>query len=388
MEREIDIRGHCDPRFERVRRAFGESFARDEELGASVCVTVEGETVVDLWAGFADVERTRPWQRDSLVNVFSTTKGMTALCALRLVEEGRLDLDEPVARHWPEFGAAGKEDLPVRFLLSHRAGLAAVTKPLEADALFDWEQMTSALAEQEPWWTPGQQHGYHAVTFGFLVGEIIRRITRRTVGTYFREELAEPLGIDFHIGLPEELEPRVSDLVQGPVHESSGPDLMQLILSEPEGLLARAFTNPPIDPNAVNSRAWRAAEIPAANGHGSAAALARIYAALANGGDLDGVHVLGPDEIALARTEQSRGPDAVLPVVSRFGLGFQMPPDEEPLGPNPEVFGHAGMGGSYGHADPESRMSFGYTMNLMHAGLWLVDPRPRALLREVYDSLG
>ncbi|MEE2704431.1 MAG: serine hydrolase domain-containing protein [Myxococcota bacterium] len=387
MTESIEVQGSCDPRFARVQQEFEQAFERGDELGASVCVTLEGETVVDLWAGFADEARTRAWEHDTLVNVYSTTKGMTALCALRLVEQGRLDLDAPVARYWPEFAAAGKEELPVRYLLSHRAGLAAVQEPLAPGSLFDWACMAKALAEQAPWWTPGDQHGYHAISFGFLVGELVRRITGRSLGTYFREELAEPLGLEFYIGLPEALEPRVAALVQGPIHETEGPNLMELIVTDPESLTAKAFANPPLDPTAANSREWRAAEIPAANGHGTAAALARVYAALSVGGDLDGVHVLAPELIEQARTEQSLGMDAVLMLVSRFGLGFGMPPAEEPTGPNSEVFGHAGMGGSYGQADPENRMSFGYTMNLMHMGAWLVDPRPRALLRAVYASL-
>ena len=387
MGEPIEIHGSCDPRFAGVRKVFEQGFERGEELGASVCVTLEGEPVVDLYAGFADAARTRPWERDSLVNVYSTTKGMTALCALRLVEEGRLDLDAPVSRYWPEFAASGKAELPVRYLLSHRAGLPAVAKPLAPGSLFDWEAMTAALAEQAPWWTPGEQHGYHAITFGFLVGELVRRITGRSLGSYFDEEIARPLGLDFYIGLPEAFEPRVAELVQGPVHEGDGPNLMELIFEDLESMTSRAFMNPPLDPTAANSREWRAAEIPAANGHGTAAALARVYAALAMGGDLEGVHVLSPELIEQARTEQSLGPDAVLMLVSRFGLGFGMPTVEEPTGPNSEVFGHAGMGGSYGQADPENRMGFGYTMNLMHMGAWLVDPRPRALLRAVYEAL-
>jgi CubicO group peptidase (beta-lactamase class C family) len=247
--------------------------------------------------------------------------------------------------------------------------------------------MTRALAEEEPWWTPGEEHGYHAVSFGFLVGEVVRRITGRSLGSYFREEVAAPLGVDFHIGLPEECESRVSPLVQGPVHSEGGPDLFQQIMQDPEAMLAKAFTNPPLLPTDANTREWRAAEIPAANGHGTASALARVYAALSLGGDLDGVHVLSPEVIEIARTEQSLGKDLILPLVSRFGVGFSMPPAEEPTGPNTRVFGHAGAGGSYGQADPENRMSFGYTMNLMHSGLWLVDPRPRALLRAVYAAL-
>ena len=208
------------------------------------------------------------------------------------------------------------------------------------------------------------------------------------LGSFFREEIAEPLAADFWIGLPEQEDARVAQLVQGPVHTSEeGGNLFEQILQDPTSLAARAFTNPPFDLEAPNQREWRAAEIPAANGHGTAAALARVYAALANGGSLDGVQVLTPETVEAARDERSLGLDRVLPIVSRFGLGFGLPTEEEPIGPNPSAFGHAGAGGSYGMADPESRMSFGYTMNLMHQGLWLVDPRPRKLLRAVYDAL-
>jgi CubicO group peptidase (beta-lactamase class C family) len=370
-----------------VRDTFAAGFERGDELGASVCVTVEGETVVDLWAGWADAAKTRPWTHDTLVNVYSTTKGITAICALRLVDAGLLDLDAPVAQYWPEFAAAGKEALPVRHLLSHRAGLPAVRRPLATGTLYDWDAMAAALAEQEPWWTPGETHGYHALTYGFLVGELVRRVTGRSPGTYFREDVAEPLGLDFHIGLPDEHEGRVAELVQGPVHPGDGPNLLELIFSDRESVVSKAFINPPIAPTEANSREWRAAEIPAANGHGTAAALARVYAALSLGGEIDGVRVLSPQVIEQARTQHALGKDEVLPLVTRFGLGFAMPTEEEPTGPNPSVFGHAGMGGSYGQADPESRMSFGYTMNLMHMGLWLVDPRPRALLAAVYDVM-
>ena len=387
MPETTEIHGRCDSPFEGVRDVFQQAFERGDELGASVCVTVEGETVVDLYAGYADDARTQPWRPDSLVNVFSTTKGMTTLCALRLVEEGLLDVDAPVARYWPEFAAGGKADLPVRYLLSHRAGLAAIQKPLPAGSLYNWTTMTEALAEQAPWWTPGEAHGYHALSFGFLVGEVVRRISGKSLGNYFREQFAEPLGLDFHIGLPEVHEPRVSALVQGPVHAEDGTDLFTQIMADPESLLAKAFINPPMLPTDANTRAWREAEIPAANGHGTASALARIYGALALGGEIDGVHVLSSEVIERARQEQCLGKDLILPVVSRFGLGFQMPPAEEPVGPNSKVFGHAGAGGSYGQADPENRMSFGYTMNLMHSGVWLVDPRPRALLRAVYAAM-
>jgi CubicO group peptidase (beta-lactamase class C family) len=384
----VDVQGTCDERFAQVRDRFAQAFESGAELGAAVSVSVEGETVVDLWAGHADAARTRPWQRDTLVNVYSTTKGMTAICALRLVDDGRLDLDAPVASYWPEFAAAGKERIPVRDLLTHRAGLPAVEKPLAPGSSYDWDVMASALAEQKPWWTPGTSHGYHAMTFGWLVGEVVRRITGKSLGTYFREEVAEPLGIDFYIGLPAELDDRVADLVQGPVHISEeGAGIFEEIMKNPDSMMGKAFMNPPLDMDAPQTRAWRGAEIPAANGHASAAALARVYAALSLGGELDGVRVLSSEVIEQARTEHSLGQDAVLPLISRFGLGFGMPTEGEPVGPNTRVFGHAGAGGSYGQADPENRMSFGYVMNLMHQGLWLVDPRPRALLASVYGSL-
>jgi len=392
MPETVEIRGHCDPRFEGVRETFSAAFERGDEVGASVCVVVEGETVVELWAGFADKERTRPWQRDTLVNVYSSTKGITAIAAHRLADRGLLDLDAPVADYWPEFAAAGKEQLPVRYLLSHQAGLAALRKPLAKDAIYDWDAMVGALAAEEPWWQPGAAHGYHALTFGWLVGELIRRLSGQSVGAVVREEIAEPLGAEFHIGCGPELDPRIANLILGPIHapeDGSGYDLMQAIRDDPQGLIALAYTNPTvIDPeSSANSRAWRAAEIPAANGHTNAASLARIYAALAEGGELDGVRLLSREAIDLARSEQCTGEDQVLPLPTRLSLGFFLPTDGEPLGPNPRAFGHGGAGGSLGVADPENRLALGYVMNHMHQGKWLVDPRARALLDAAYADL-
>jgi CubicO group peptidase (beta-lactamase class C family) len=383
------IHGFCDPRFESVREVFRRGFESGAELGAAVCITVDGKTVVDLWGGWIDEERTRPWERDTLANVYSSTKGITAIAAHQLVDQGKLDLDAPVATYWPEFAAGGKAKVPVHHLLSHRAGLAAVRKSLPPGALYEWDAMVEALAEQEPWWEPGTAHGYHALTYGWLVGEVIRRVTGRSVGTVVRESIADPLGVEFHIGCGPELDERIADLVQGPIHvpeQGAGFDLVAEILKDPQGLLAKAFANPPVI-GLANRREWRAAELPAANGHTNAWSLARIYAALALGGEIDGVRLLAPESIERARTEQVHGPDRVLPLSTRLGLGFFLPTDQEPLGPNPNAFGHGGAGGSYGHADPEHRLSFGYVMNLMHQGLWLVDPRPRALLAAAYDSL-
>jgi CubicO group peptidase (beta-lactamase class C family) len=382
----VVLQGQCDARFKRVREVFEASFASGAELGAGLCIYLDGRPVVDLWGGFADPAKTRPWRRDTLANVYSTTKGITALCAHQLIERGEIDLDAPVARYWPEFASAHKADLPVRHLLSHQAGLAGIAEPLAPEDLYDWKRMTRALEAQEPWWKPGTAHGYHALTYGWLVGEVIRRVTGMSVGRYVREHVAAPLGAEFWIGLPEELDARTADLTQGPI-STSGPNLMEIVAQEPEGLVAKVFGNPPIFALSPNSRAWRAAELPAANGHTTAPALARIYGALGNGGELDGTRLLGREAVDAARVEQAYGRDLVLPLVTRMALGFMLGPAEEPLGPNPRSFGHGGAGGSLGMADPEARLGFGYVMNLMHTGLWLVDPRPHALLDALYSCL-
>jgi CubicO group peptidase (beta-lactamase class C family) len=385
----FEIHGHVHPRFTRVRDAFAKEFADGNELGASLCLTHEDEVVVDVWAGFQDGARTLPWQRDTLVNVYSTTKGISALALHRLVDEGKVDLDAPVARYWPEFAAAGKERLPVRYLLSHQAGLAAVREKIAPADIYDWSKITRLLAEQAPFWEPGKAHGYHALTMGWLVGEVVRRLRGKKIGEVVREEIARPLGVRFEIGFGPELDGDVAPLVQGPVHAPppGTPDMLTAITQDPEGLLAKAFANPPLLTMSPNDRAWRAAELPAANGHSNAHSLARIYAALANGGATQGVRLLSPEAIERARAEQAHGRDQVLPLVTRLCLGWFLPTADEPLGPNPRVFGHGGAGGSFSLADPENRLSFGYTMNLMHTGVWLVDPRPRRLLAAAYTCL-
>jgi CubicO group peptidase (beta-lactamase class C family) len=383
----MNIEGHCDPRFARVRDVFAENFRVRDEVGASVAVTVDGKSVVDLWAGHADQARTIPWTRDTLVNVYSTTKGMTAICAHRLVEEGRLDLDAPVAAYWPEFAQAGKANLPVRWLLGHRAGLAAVRTVLPSASLYDWNAMTSALAAQEPWWTPGERHGYHAVTFGWLVGEVVRRISGKSLGSYFRDEIARPLGLDFHIGLAEAEHERCGEMSMIPLPDpgSDEPNLGLVIMADPRSIQALAFMNPPSMARGPNNAPWRSAEIPGANGHGTARSLARVYGALACGGDVDGVHVLDAASIARCRTEQSRGPDLVLQLPTRFGLGFMLSQDraDARFGPSPRAFGHPGAGGSVGFADPDTGLGFGYTMNRMGPHI-LLDPRATALIDAVY----
>jgi CubicO group peptidase (beta-lactamase class C family) len=388
MSEEIPIHGSCDPRFARVREVFVGHFASGDELGAALSVVHEGRVVVDLWAGHADAAKTRPWRRDTLVNVWSTTKGITALAAHRLVEEGRLDLDAPVATYWPEFAAAGKARIPVRDLLSHRAGLPALRKPVRRSDVLDWDTMTGMLAAETPWWEPGTRHGYHALTYGWLVGEVIRRVSGKRIGETVRELLA-PLHAEFEIGFSAALDARVAELVMGPVAVGdAAPSFAKALAEEPEGVVAKTFGNPPLlDLALINSRAWRAAEIAAAGGHTSACSLARIYGALACGG-ADGVVLLRPETIERARTEHSNGLDAVLQMPTRIAAGFFLPGESErACMPNPRAFGHGGAGGSYGHADPEARLGFGYVMNLMHMGAWLVDPRAQRLLAAAYASL-
>jgi CubicO group peptidase (beta-lactamase class C family) len=383
------IDGECDARFNRVKQAFIDNFERREEIGAAVAVTIAGRPVVDLWAGHRDADRTRPWQRDTIVNVWSTTKGLCALCAHRLADQGKLDFEAPVAKYWPEFAAAGKSTMPVKYLLSHKAGLAAIRATLNFEELFDWAKVTSELARQEPWWQPGTKHGYHAITFGWLVGEVVRRISGKSLGTYFRDEIAGPLGADAYIGFGPELDSHVADIVPAPPPKPGEPDLFMELLKDPESISAKALNNPPnaIAPETVNSRAWRGAEIPGANGHSTARALARIYGALACGGELGGVKIISFASLPRCYTEQSKGIDEVLKFPTRFSLGYMLSQPGAQLGPNERSFGHPGAGGSLGFADPDAKVGFGYVMNQMGGGAALIDPRCSALIDAVYASL-
>jgi len=389
MAGEFNIEGEVDKRFENVRKAFAENFEKRGELGASVSIVIDGRPVVDLWGGHFDKAKTRPWTRDTLVNVYSTTKGLTATCAHRLIDQGKLDPDEPVARYWPEFAEGGKKDIPVRYLLSHRAGLPAIKKTLSEEALFNWDTMASALAEQEPWWQPGTRHGYHALTIGWLVGEVIRRITGKGLGRYFREEIAQPLGLDSYIGLEPKHDSRVSPLLPAPPPAPGEPNLFVEAMKEPEGATAKAFLNPPVltKPDLVNTRAWRGAELGAANAHTTARSLARMYGALARGGEVDGYRIVRPEAIERFYAEQSFGPDQVLmQMPTRFSMGFMLSQPGAMFGPNRKTFGHPGAGGSLGFADPQARVGFAYTMNQMANGL-LIDPRASALIDAFYGAL-
>jgi len=375
------IDGTCDASFEPVRAAFAQNFAARGETGAAICVTAGGRVVADLWGGWTTSARRTPWRPDTLVNFFSVGKGMMSVLAARLAGTGLLDTDAPVARYWPEFGAAGKESVTVRQLLSHQAGVPAVRRRLPPGAMLDWAVMTGAIAEQVPWWQPGTAHGYHVNTFGFAVGEVLRRASGRTVGALLREEVAGPLGADVYVGLPAAQHGRVADFEwPGALPaEEDRPDLPDEQLME-----HNAYFNPGglSGAGVVNTASWREAELPSTNGHGSARGVARVYAALAAGGTIDGVTIVDRGALADATAEQVYGLDRILHRPSRFGLGFQLTQPERPMGHGTEGFGHFGAGGSLGFCDPAAGIAVGYVTGQM--GPRWQNPRNRALIDAIY----
>lgn len=377
------IGGTVDPPFEAVREAFAENFAGRGEHGASVCVVVDGKTVVDLWGGWSDVARRHAWQPDSLVNIFSVGKAVAALCVARLVGQGRLSYEQPVAGIWPEFAAGGKSRITVRQLLSHQAGLPSVRPLLPAGTVFDLASMCDALAAHEPWWEPGTAHGYHVNTFGVLVGEVVRRVYNDTLGTMVRRDIAGPLGADFHIGVPRDQLPRVAEFTG----LAEAPRAAAGEMSEAQLMEWHAYFNPPEFSGAgvINSTRWRMAELPSTNGHATARGIARIYQALVAGGRLDGTDVVARGALADAVSEQVYGDDLILHRASRFGIGFQLTQPERPLGINPTSFGHFGAGGSLGFCDPTAGLAFGYAISSMGAR-WQ-NPRNRALIDACYGSI-
>jgi CubicO group peptidase (beta-lactamase class C family) len=378
--------GWCEPRFRALQEAFAANFTERGELGAAVSVSLGGAVVADLWGGWRDPVRREPWARDTLVNVFSVGKGVLAACLARLAGQGRLDPDARVTRYWPEFAAAGKATLTVRQLLSHQAGLPALRAPLAAGSMLDWTLMTSALAAEEPWWEPGAGHGYHVNTFGFLAGELLRRVTGLTPGEFLRREVAGPLGADVHIGLPAAEHGRVAEFSWPASRVPDGDPAGRA--GVPGTAMARnAYFNPPdfSGLGVVNTPAWRSAQVPSANAHATAAGIARLYAALAHGGATAGVRIIDAGALREATREQVYGDDLVLQRPSRFGLGFQLTHPEREFGPGPGCFGHFGAGGSVGFCDPDPGLAFGYVTSQM--GPRWRNPRNRALIDACYSCL-
>jgi CubicO group peptidase (beta-lactamase class C family) len=345
--------------FEPVRDLFDTHLSDGRDLGASVVVRHQGEVVVDLWGGYADVERTTPWAEDTIVNVWSTTKTMTFLVSLMLADRGELDLDAPVAHYWPEFAANGKENVRFRHLLSHSSGLSGWNQGFEIERLADWEFCVDQLAQQEPWWEPGTKSGYHAVTQGYLIGEVVRRITGESFGTFFRREVAEPLGADFFVGLPESEESRVSLVVPPALPDYSGVD--------PSSIMIRTLLNPPVNGSAPHHRWWRAAEIPAANGHGNARSVALIQSAIAEGGVVNGHRLVSEATLERVFETQVEGHDEVLQMPMRFGAGYGLSSSTVPVGPRTCFWG--GFGGSIIVMDQASQLTVAYMMNRMDVGL-------------------
>ena len=378
----MDTHGFCDPRFAAVRDAFARNFAEQGDVGASFAATVEGEFVVDLWAGHADGARTIPWREDTIVNVYSTTKTMTFLCAFLLADRGLLDFHAKVSRYWPEYAENGKQDTEVRHFFSHSAGVPGFDPKLpSAAALYDWEACVRNLAAQAPWWTPGSRSGYHALTQGYLIGELVRRIDGRSIGAFFWEEVAEPLGADFHIGMAEDVFPRVAEMLP-PEPQTNTP----FAQADPDSIPARVFASAQAGTDAVNTAAWRRAEIPAAGGHGNARAVVRAQTPLANDGKAFGVQLLTAEGARAMREEQTNGPDAVLGMPIRFGLGYAFPNAMMPMSPNEDAMFWGGAGGSTIVVDQSARVCFSYVMNQMQAAI-VGDRRGGGLGRAFYKCL-
>ena len=375
-----DIHGFCDEKFSAVRDAFVNNFENSDEVGASVAVTVEGEFVVDLWGGYRDAAGTLPWQEDTIVNVYSTTKTMAALCALVLADRGELDLYAPVSKYWPEFAQNGKESVEVRHFMSHSAGLSGMDEPMQGEALFDWDNVVEALARQAPWWEPGSASGYHALTQGHLIGEVVRRITGKSLGAFFASDIAGPMQADFHIGTGEEHFPRIGELIPPDDSVAQSPQ------ADPGSISARTFANPAADASWSATPGWRKAEIPAANGHGNARSVVRAQTAVANGGSAFGVELLSPAGAARIFDEQTNGEDLVLGVPLRFGMGYGLTSEDLPMGPNEHIAYWGGWGGSTIVVDQDARMCTSYVMNKMFGGL-LGDMRGFSLLQAAYASL-
>jgi CubicO group peptidase (beta-lactamase class C family) len=371
------IRGLCPPRFAAVRAAFEANFTEGREMGARFALAVDGEIVVDLMGGWADRAATRPFDEATLTPVFSTTKGVSALMIARLVGQGRLAYSDRVSDLWPEFGAAGKDRLTVEQVLSHQAGLCGIVGPMDPAEWFDWHALCARLAAMTPLWPPGSASGYHPVTFGYLAGEIFRRVDGRTIGRALREDVAGPLGLDLWIGLPESEDHRLSEVRRPPAM----PDLGEI--TEPRRL---AFFTKWAQPGGRGEAAWRRAEIPSANGHATAPALARLFAALAGHGRLDGVQVLAGGEAEEAARARIKGRDLVLPYDMAWGAGFIRNEGLGLYGPGRETFGHSGWGGSGVFADPERGVSGSYVMNRQSADL-IDDARARRLIEAAYQAL-
>ena len=375
-----EISGDCDARFESLRGVVSDLIDAGEDVGASVTVLIEGKPVVDIWGGWVDEQKSAPWGRDTITNVWSTTKTMTALCALMLMDRGALSPDDPVAKHWPEFARNGKENILVRHLMSHTSGVSGWDQPVDVTDLYDWEKSTKMLAGQAPWWEPGTASGYHALNYGHLIGEVVRRITGKKLGQFFADEVAGPLGADFFIGLPDSEFGRVSNVIPPPP------------LPIPEGIpmdsvMMKTFSGPAPDASDSWTPEWRRADIGGAGGHGNARSVARAQAVIANGGEVDGVRLLSQDTIELIFNEQSNGTDLVLGIPVRFGTGYCLETSETSYLPVGRTCFWGGWGGSLIVNDLERKLTISYMMNKMSPGL-VGSLSSKTITEATYAALG
>jgi len=381
------IKGYCDPKFQNVYDTFANAITSGFETGAALAIEHQGKIIINLWGGYQDKEKTKLWEEDTLVNVFSVTKGVTATCISRLIDQGKLDPSKSVGNYWPEYACNGKENTKVSDLLCHRAAMFGFKEGIPSGSFQDWKKFTKQLQMQVPYRKPGISQGYHALTFGWLAGELIRRVDGRTVGTYFKEEIADPLNIDFHIGLPESEFVRCADMLMLPMENIKLPGeflkfvpnffLPQKLQNFKAALLSGDFmeafqTREEDDDNYVNSLDWRVAEIPSANGHGTAKSLATLYGILSNGCSRDGISIMSESSLQNAIRPHSSGPDSVLfgaPI--KFGLGFELAQGIAKMGnisPTFEnkMFGHAGVGGAVAFGDPDKGIGYGFICNQQH----------------------
>lgn len=381
------VEGDCAKRFAAVKKAFARNFAEEGEIGAACAVYVRGEKVVDLWGGVADVDAGQAWEEDTVCGFYSTGKPIAALALLRMVDAGRIALDDPVAGVWPEFAQGGKGEITYRQVLTHRAGLPAIRRRMPEGAMFDWETIVSELAAQEPWFPPGSRHVYHTNTFGYLVGEPVRRLTGLSPGQYVAQEIAGPLAEDLYFGVPDNALDRVATLYWSTGGAAPDPSILDEPMTDQEKMLRYATMNPTgfSSMGVMNTREWRQAEVPSTNGHGTARGVAHFYGVLAMGGAHGDVSLISGDLLAEATRVQSEGYCPNLDREVSFGLGFQLTRPERPFSPHGGSYGHFGTGGSVGFADPATGIGFGYVMNQI-TPRWQ-SPRNRGLIAALFDAL-
>jgi CubicO group peptidase (beta-lactamase class C family) len=379
-DHQTPLGGTCSGRFELLRELFVAKLESGEDLGASLAVNIDGEMVVDLWGGWADEARTAPWTESTITNVFSTTKTMTALAALVLVDRGELDLDANVAKYWPEFAARGKAGIKVRQLLSHTSGVSGWEQPIALEDVYDWDKSTAMLAAQAPWWEPGTASGYHMLNYGHLIGEVIRRITGLRLGEFLAAHIAVPLGADFYIGLPPSEFHRVANIVVPPPAAPAAPPQFDPTRLDPNSVAFKTWTNPTMGPlhECSCTEGWRRADIGAANGHGNANSVARLQSAVACGGEVDGVRLISPRTIDRIFEVQSDGIDLVIGIPLKIGVGYSLLPEGR-------MCCWGGAGGSLAMIDVDRRMTFAYVMNKMAPGV--VGPIAWALFERAYDIM-